>query len=374
MAKILFFVTEDWYFCTHRLPLAIAAKEAGHDVVVLTRVNAHGDLIRSHGLTLEHLEFSRKDRNPFKEFVLLLCLAATYRRLNPDLAHHVALKPVVYGSVAAYFSGASPRIVNAITGLGYVFISRQVRARLLRPWLRLACRLLLNRGASRVIIQNPDDRALLLAQGMVTPERITLIRGAGVDTEVFAPKPESEDTPLIILPARLLWDKGVGEFVAAARTLRAAGVNARFALVGDPDPENPSGVSDEQIQAWVQEGVVEWWGRRDDMPSVYAQSHIVCLPSYREGLPKSLLEAAACARPIVTTDAPGCREIVRHEQNGLLVPMRDAKALTKALNRLIDDPKLRTSMGTRGREIVLAEFAVQKVIDQTLSLYREVLA
>ena len=373
MAKILFFVTEDWYFCTHRLTLAIAAKQAGHEVVVLSRVKLHGDLIRSHGLTLEHLEFSRRDRNPFKEFFLLLRLAAIYRRLRPDLAHHVALKPVLYGSAAAWLCGL-PRVVNAITGLGYVFASRHLRARLLRPWIRLACRLLLNRGASRVIVQNPDDRALLLSQGVVTPERITLIRGAGVETDVFSPQPESDKVPLVILPARLLWDKGVGEFVAAARMLLGSGVNVRFALIGDPDPENPSAVSDGQVQAWVREGVVEWWGRRDDMPVVYAQSHIVCLPSYREGLPKSLLEAAACGRPIVTTDAPGCREIVRHEQNGLLVPVRDARALVTALARLIGDAPLRKRMGQRGREIALAEFSSDKVVEQTLSLYREVLA
>ena len=373
MAKILFFVTEDWYFCSHRLPLAVAAQNAGHEVVVLTRVNAHGDLIRSHGLTLEHLEFSRSDRNPFKEVLLILRLAAIYRRLNPDLAHHVALKPVLYGSVAAWLSGLS-KTVNAIAGLGYVFVSGQLRARLLRPWIRIACRLLLNRGASQVIVQNPDDRALLLGQRVLAPERINLIRGSGVDTKVFVSVPESDEVPLVILPARLLWDKGVGEFVEAARILRKSGVSARFALVGEPDAENPSAIPVGQVEAWVREGVVEWWGRRDNMPSVYAQSHIVCLPSYREGLPKSLLEAASCARPIVTTDVPGCREVVRHEQNGLLVPLRNVELLAKALGRLIDDSRLRASMGVRGREIVVAEFAIENVIEQTLALYREILA
>lgn len=374
MARILFFVTEDWYFCSHRLPLAIAAKKAGHEVVVLTRVVNHGEEIRSHGLLLEPLNFSRRDGNPIKELILLMRLAGIYRRLSPDLAHHVALKPVIYGACAAWLSGLS-KTVSAIAGLGYVFSSNQPRARMLRPWIRLACRILLNHDGSRVIVQNPDDRHVLISQGIVKEDRIELIRGAGVDVTEFSPQREPSGVPLVVLPARLLWEKGVAEFVAAAKILRDGGHGVRFALVGEPDTDNPRAVPRRQIEEWQKDGVIEWWGRRSDMPDVYAQCSVVCLPtSYGEGIPKALLEAAACGRPIVATDAPGCREVVRDGENGFLVPLRDAEAVAKAIGRLLRDPDLRRRMGEKGRELAVREFSVEQVVNQTLVLYNEILA
>ena len=374
MARILYFVTEDWYFCSHRLSLAVAAKSAGHSVTVVTRVQSHGDVIRASGLDLVPMELSRRGRNVFAEIGLLVRLVKTYRIHRPDIVHHVAIKPVVYGSVAAWIAGA-PRTVNAIAGLGYVFSSKDVRARVLRPLLKSAFRVLFGRGRGRVIVQNPDDRAMLVDLKLVNQQRIVLIRGSGVDVKEFCVTPEPAGIPLVVLPARLLWDKGVAEFVAAAKMLRNSGVRARFALVGEPDQENPGTVPLDQLRSWDSDGFVEWWGRRDDMALVYAESAIVCLPtSYGEGLPKSLLEAAACGRPIVATDAPGCREIVRHEDNGLLVPVRDVKALAAALARLIDEAALRARMGLRGRELVEAEFTVERVIQQTLAVYEELLA
>lgn len=368
MSKLLFFVTEDWYFCSHRLTLAVAAREAGFEVVVVTRVREHGEVIRRAGLDLIPFEISRRGMNPFMELGALIRLTAIYRRGKPDLVHHVAMKPVLYGTLAARLAGV-PHIVNALAGMGWLFTSAKLMARFIKPLVRLSFRFLLRQTS--VIVQNPDDAALMASVGL---GRVCLIRGSGVDTEVFLPMPEPKGTPLVVLPARMLWDKGVGEFVEAARQLKARGVVARFALVGEPDPENPATVPEAQLAAWHAETVIEWWGQRANMPQVYAQAHIVCLPSYREGLPKSLLEAAACGRPIVTTDVPGCREIVRNGGNGVLVPVRDAPALAEALASLIADPDMRRRMGESGRAIAVSEFSQERVIAETLAAYREAMA
>lgn len=366
--KLLFFVTEDWYFCSHRLALAVAAREAGFGVVVVTRVREHGEVIRRVGLDLIPFEISRRGLNPFWELGALTRLTALYRREKPDLVHHVAMKPVLYGTLAARVAGV-PHIVNALAGMGWLFTSANLMARLIKPLVRLAFRFLLRQTS--VIVQNPDDAALVAGMGL---GRTRLIRGSGVDTELFLPGIEPTGTPLVMLPARMLWDKGVGEFVEAARLLKARGVVACFALVGEPDPENPASVSEAQLAAWHAETAVEWWGQRTNMPQVFARAHIVCLPSYREGLPKALLEAAACGRPIVTTNVPGCREIVRDGDNGLLVPVCDAPALAEALARLIADPDMRRRMGERGRALVVGEFSQERVIVETLAVYREATA
>lgn len=366
MPKLLFFVTEDWYFCSHRLVLAVAAREAGFDVTVVTRVREHGEIIRRAGLGLIPFEISRRGMNPLREWRALAHLFTIYRREKPDLIHHVAIKPVLYGTLAARLAGV-PHIINAMAGMGWLFTSAKLTARLVKPLVRLTFRILLRQ--SSVIVQNPDDAALVAGMGL---RDVHLIRGAGVDTQVFHPEPEPDGPLLLVLPARLLWDKGVGEFVEAARQLKAWGIVARFALVGAPDSENPAAVPETQLTAWQDEGVVEWWGQRTDMPQIFAQAHIVCLPSfYGEGIPKSLLEAAACGRPIVTTDAPGCREIVQDGDNGLLVPLRDVPALTEALARLIAAPDMRRRMGERGRALALGGFSQERVIAETLAVYRE---
>jgi len=370
--KLLYLVTEDWYFCSHRLPLARAARAAGFRVSVVTRVQQHAEQIRAAGLELIPLNLLRRSANPVRELATVGKIAATYRRVRPDIVHHVAMKPVLYGSLAAWWAG-TPHVVNALAGLGYVFSSSDAKARLLRPLVETGLRALLNRGNSRLIIQNPDDIALLTGQGVVDAARTVLIRGSGVDLSRFEPGAEPEGEPLVVLPARMLRDKGVEEFVAAARQLKRAGVSARFALVGDPDPENPAAISLSQLGAWRNEGVVECWGWRDDMAEVFKQATLVCLPSYREGLPKALIEAAACERALVTCDVPGCREVVRHGDNGLLVPARDSVALAQALRALLDNPSLRQAMARRSRERAVQEFSVERVIGDTLALYRAVL-
>jgi len=369
MPKLLFLVTEDWYFCSHRMLLACEAKRHGYDVVVATRVQKHRDRILSAGLKLIPISMLRNGRNPWAEFLSICELVRIYRSERPDLVHHVAIKPVIYGSLAARLSGV-PKIVNAIAGMGYVFISQSWKARILRPILKRAMRILLHRPNARIILQNPDDFSMLIEAGIADPERTDLIPGSGVDVEEFRPFPEPDGDTTVMMSSRMLWEKGVEEFVGAARLLKSEGIRARFVLVGDIDSGNPGTISSSLLEAWNDEGAVEWWGHRNDMPAVLAQAHIVCLPSYREGMPKSLIEAASCGRPIVTTDSPGCREIVRDGENGFLVPVRDSAALAAALRKLMDDPPLRRRFGARGRALVMERFTLEKVIADTLAVYR----
>ncbi len=364
--KLLFLVTEDWYFVSHRLPLAVAAREAGFDVVVATREGMHGQVIRDAGLKFIPFELSRRGGNPLAEITKLTRL---YRSERPAIVHHVALKPVLYGSLAARLVGVT-QVVNAVAGLGWLFTSGGLAARTVRPVVRGLLARLLAASGSRTIVQNPDDQALLVRSG-VPKDRLRLIRGAGVDTAAFSPAEEPPAFVTVVLAARMLWDKGVGEFVAAAKHLHDEGVFARFVLVGEPDSANPASVPEASLRAWHGQDGIEWWGQRADMSAVLKQAHIACLPSYREGLPKSLLEAAACGLPIVTTDTPGCREVVTDGDNGFLVPVKEVDALAAALRKLIIDASLRRLMGGRGRARALAEFSLESVIVQTLAVYQE---
>lgn len=370
--RLLFLVTEDWYFCSHRMSLARAARDAGFRVSVACRVDRHRAAIEKEGFRLQATNFSRRSLNPLRELALVREIAKLYRAEKPDIVHHVSLKPVLYGSIAARLARV-PSVVNAFTGLGYAFIARDPKGRAVRALLTRLLRFALGGLRAKTILQNDDDAATLLAAGLVKVDDLVLIRGSGVDLARFAPTTPLPGEPLVVLPARLLWDKGVGEFVAAARRLKAAGVRARFALVGESDPENHAAVPEARLREWKKEGVVELWGRREDMPAVFAESHVVCLPSYREGLPKSLLEAAACARACVTADVPGCRDAVRDGETGLLVPARDVGALAKALRLLIEDPERRARMGEHGRRWAEEKFSQEKVAAETLALYRELL-
>jgi glycosyltransferase involved in cell wall biosynthesis len=363
--KILFFAAEDWFVCSHWLPLISAAKSAGFDVVVVTRVNKHADKILELGITLVPFEISRRGLNPFRELKTIFQLWEIYRKEQPDIVHHVAMKPMLYGSLIARLSSV-PHSVNWVAGMGWLFTSNRLKARMLSSIVRKLLGWLLRKTI--VIVENKDDQAILASMGVLFDD-IHIVRGAGVDTGLYKLAPEPNGMPLVVLPARMLWDKGVGEFVAAASLIKKRGIQASFVLVGEPDPGNPASVSMSQLLVWQKEGAVEWWGRREDMPHVLAMSHIVCLPSYREGLPKSLLEAASCGRPIVTTDVPGCREIVRDGDNGFLVEVRNASALANALEKLLGDATLRVRMGTRGRERSLAEFSQEQAVSQVLALY-----
>jgi glycosyltransferase involved in cell wall biosynthesis len=367
--KLLFLVTEDWYFVSHRLELAIAAREAGYDVVVATRVDRHGKRITDAGLKLCPLTFNRGGLNPLEELWTLLKIARIYRREVPDIVHHVALKPVMYGSLVARVMGIGG-IVNALGGLGYLFSSVGVRARVLRSIAKPMLKLALERTNSCLIVQNRDDLATIVNGKLARAGSVSLIRGAGVDPAAYRQVATVSGRPLVILPARLLHEKGVGEFVAAARLLRARGISARFALVGKPDLANPGSVSESEIAAWVAEGIVEYWGWRDDMPSVFAQAQIVCLPTYYgEGLPKSLLEAAASGCGIVASDIPGCRELVEPGVTGWLVPTRDVETLANVLQEAIEQPALRQQYGTAARGLIETDFSMDRVARATIAIY-----
>jgi len=381
VTRILYLVTEDWYFYSHRLDLARAAKKAGYDVVVATQINSHADQIWNEGFELIPIRFPRSIRNLWHDLQTLVSIFKVYRNLQPDIIHHVSLKPVVYGSFVACLSGIrftqdrnKPFIINALTGLGYVFTSDKFLARTIRVLILPVLRFLLGRDNTKLIVQNQDDLELLIQEGVISESQSVLIRGSGVDIEVFKVIPESDSIPLIILVARMLTDKGIVEFVNAARLVSKKGVKARFILVGDTDPENPSAIPERLIRMWEEEGLIGWWGKRDDMAEIYQQAHIVCLPSYREGLPKVLLEAAASGRAVVATDVPGCREIVENGRNGILVPVRDPEALAEAITRLIRNPEERREMGKYGRKLVEDNFTNDIIIRKTLDLYHDSLA
>lgn len=368
--KLLFVVNNPAFFLSHRLPIAQAAREEGWEVHVATPERDGADAVRRHGFVFHTVPMDRSKGRPWRELGTVLALHRLYRRLRPDLVHHVTIKPVLYGTVAARWAGV-PAVVNAISGMGYVFLSRGMKGALVRALVHAAYRFSLRHPRLRVIFQNPDDRAYFASRKLVREVDAVLIKGSGADTDAFRPAPEPAGDPTVVLAGRMLWDKGVGEYVRAAALLRPRHLRARFVLVGDPDPGNPASIPRHWLEEAQRSGHVEWWGHRDDMAAVLGGAHVVCLPSYREGLPKVLIEAAACGRPIVATDAPGCREIVRHGENGLLVPLRDDAGLAQAIDRLLSEPELRSRLGRRGREMVEEEFSLEHVVGRSLELYRE---
>ena len=371
--KILFVVNDAPFFISHRLPLALAARDAGYEVHVATPDSPLSATIQKHGLHFHAIPLHRSNTRLWKELKSFRALLALYRRLQPNLVHHVTIKPVLYGGVAARIARV-PAVVYAVPGLGHVFVQDGIKAKLLRTVVKWVYGYVFRHPHAKIIFQNQDDQLLLLQAQLLSTDDVILIRGSGVDMNIFTPQPEADGTPVVVLAARMLWEKGVGEFVDAARQLREQKIEARFILAGESDPGNPSAVPVWQLEQWHDSGVVEWLGACDDMARIFAEAHVVCLPSYREGLPKVLIEAAACGRPIVTTDVPGCREVVRHEENGLLVPVRNPTALAAALRRLITSPVLRQFLGQRGREIAETEFALEKVVEQTLAIYKEMLS
>lgn len=374
--KILLFANTDWYLYNFRRSLANALRDAEHEVILLSPPGPYGERLREMGFRWIPAPMQRRSLNPFRELALLLWLRRVIRAEKVELVHGFTIKCAVYGSLAARLA-AVPARVNAVAGMGYVFTSTDVKARVLRPVVSALLRLALGGQRARLILQNPDDVALFQQSGLVDPERVRLIPGSGVDCHRFVPVERAcapaEKRFRVVLPARLLWDKGLAEFVDAARQLLGEGRAIEFLLAGEPDPGNPAAASEETIRAWMNEGLVTWLGHVDDMPRLYQSVDAVVLPSYREGLPKGLIEAAACGLPLVTTDVPGCREVVTNELDGLLVPAKDAVALARAVARLQDDTALRERLGNAARAKALREFDERSVITRTLNVYRELL-
>jgi glycosyltransferase involved in cell wall biosynthesis len=371
--RALFVSNTDSFFLSHWLPLPLALKAQGFDVVVASADTGSAHLIRSYGLSFIPIRMARSSMKPHSELSTAVQLARLYRRLQPDLIHHIAMKAVIYGSIAARTT-PSAAVVNTITGLGFTF-ARAERNRVLQTLVLGLLRMAASRPRTVSIIENADDVRELGNRRILDPARIVLIRGAGVDLERFVPQKEPDGIPIVMLGSRMLWDKGVGEFVEAARVLTKKGAVARFVLVGGIDEGNPASIPTQVLEEWMQEGVVEWWGHRVDMEHLLPQSTIVTLPSYREGLPKILAEAAACGKPIVTTDVPGCREVVANGVNGLLVPAQDSAALASAIKQLLESPvELREDMGVASREMAERRLGLGIVIEQTLEVYHSLLA
>jgi len=378
---LLFVVNEAYFFVSHRMPIAVEAQRQGYDVHIAApgdNVWAPADYsvdeLTKLGLTFHKIPMSRRGTRPWQELRTFLALVRLYRRLRPDIVHHLTIKPNLYGGIAARLTGV-PCVVYAITGLGQMFVASEGVLRLLRPLVLIFMRIAFGHGNARVIIQNVSDRGFLVNNGVVDLGGTVLIQGSGVDLTLFKPMPEPAGEPVVILPSRLIWEKGIQEFVDAARQLQRDGVAARFVVIGSTHPSNPRAVPEHTLNEWVASGCIEWWGRREDMPEIFAQCHIVCQPSkYGEGVPKVLLEAAAAARPVVATDTAGCREVVADGVEGLLVPAGDAGALAGALRRLIEASQERGAMGKAARTRAEASFGIATVVNTTLDIYSDLRA
>jgi glycosyltransferase involved in cell wall biosynthesis len=361
-------------FRRDRMQLVHAARDLGLEIHVAAPRSRTSAESEKDDFTVHAIPMTRKGTSMWKEPATVLALLRLYRSLRPSLVHHLRLKPVLYGSLAANLAGV-PAVVNTLTGLGFLFTDQSEKTAPVRKWVEIGCRRAFRHPNLRVIFQNPDDRAVFIRKGILTGEQAAVVKGSGVDLSVYRPSPERDGLPVVILASRMLWDKGVAQFAEAARILKSEGVQARFALAGEPDLDNPAAIPYEQLQVWHESGEVEWWGLQapQNMPAVLAKSHIVCLPSYREGIPRILIEAAASGRPIVTTDAPGCRELVRPGINGIIVPSRDTLSLAAALRYLIENPEVRVAMGNNNRQVAVQEFSQELVIAQFMTVYRDLL-
>ena len=368
--KLLFLVNVDWFFLSHRLPIAIEALNKGYEVHVATGITDKLGVLQSYGFVVHPLAIGRSSTGLWGELRTFWNIFRLFKQVQPNIVHLVTIKPVLFGGIAARLAGVSS-VVAAISGLGFVFLAKGTKAEILRFLVSTLYRLALGKSNLKVICQNSNDRETLVRIAGLKPDRVVIIPGSGVDLSAYAVKPHSKGVPVVIMAARLLRDKGIYEFVAAAQLLKQRNVDVRFRLVGDPDPDNPATVSQDELSAWRNEGVVEVLGYRDDIANLFAESSIVVLPSYREGFPKVLIEAAACGRAVITTDVPGCRDAIEPGQTGLLVPVKDPTALADAIQRLIDDPELYESMGRAGRVLAERTFAIEKVVDTHMEVYRE---
>jgi glycosyltransferase involved in cell wall biosynthesis len=371
--RILFVLNDAPFFLSHRLPLALAARDAGFEVHVAVPHDPEPvAIITAAGLIHHDIPLRRGARALFGEISLIRAIWKIVRNVRPDIMHCVTMKPVLYGGMVARFARV-PAVTHAITGLGYLFLREDFGARLQRAFIKRLYRFALAHRKCAAIFQNPDDLKLFLNAKLVDANIVTMIKGCGVDLEHYAATSEPGGEAVVLFPARIIGDKGAGEFVEAARLLKRKNIAARFVLAGRTDADNPTDFGEAKIRAWQNEGVIEWQGFSTDMAATLQAANIICMPSYREGLPRVLIEAAACGRAIVTTDVPGCREIVRHDENGLLVAVQNAQATADAIEILVTDPDTRKRMASRGREIAEQEFSVESFVSRSLDVYASLL-
>ena len=368
--KIIFLVAEDWYFLSHRLPLARACSDLGWDVVVATHVDLHGDTIRREGFRLIPIRMIRHSRNLIQELRAIKELTSIYAREKPDIIHQIGLKPVIYGSLASMV-GHAGLVVNALAGMGYIYTSGSTSIRFARQMIKLLLWVSLRPRRHRLILQNSHDSELFIAGGISRANQTHIIKGSGVDLEKFVPSTEPGGMIIVALVSRMLKDKGVRETVLAARELKRRGSKTQIWLVGVPDAGNPTSLSEETLCRWHKEGCVDWLGYQDDVKAVWSKAHVAVLPSYREGMPMALLEAAACGRPIITTDVPGCNELVEDGVNGLLVPENDWLKLADAIEILSQSAGMRARLGAAARKKVEVGYGLKTTVNETLAVYRK---
>lgn len=366
-AKLLYVVSEDWYFVSHRLPMARAARNAGFEVHVATNVNEKGAAIQAEQFRLHHVPFARGTLSPFAAWRTISALRAVHRTVRPDIVHRVSPQPVVLGALAAV--GQSGVSINALTGLGFSFTSKQLKARLARTAVRIVLKGLISGPRATILVQNQDDRETLVQLG-VRADRITMIRGSGVDIDRLQPLPEPASPITIAFVGRLLKYKGIGTLVAAHRILRARGRAPQLLVAGTPDPASPDSITTQEMDTWAREPGIACLGHVRNIVDVWSRAHVAVLPSQREGVPLSLLEAAAFGRPMIATDAPGCREVVIPGRTGSLVPFGDESALADAIADLIDSPDKRARYGSAARQLAVEEFSATAVGTQIVNLYR----
>ena len=377
MSKTLLLLDlEDRYFLSHRRALALAARDAGYRVVVCVRIGGeYMERIRAEGI--ECLALGSENRGGislWKECLVLLKLIRAYWKYRPRIAHHFGVRNLLHGSIAARLA-KTPFVVNSFLGLGSLFSENSLKLKILRKIVWFSLRYFHRAKNTHVIVQNDADKEMILQNVLPDESRLNVIRGSGVDVRSYYPAPEPPGTLLAVLASRMLAEKGVHEFVEAAALLKNEGTDIRMTLVGSPDPKNPSTIPESTLSQWDREGQVEWWGYREDMAEVWRGCHIAVLPTYyKEGLPRSLLEAAACARPLVATGVPGCREVLKDGVNGLSVSPRDARNLADAIGKLAQDSSLRRRMGEAGRSIVEKEFSDEIVTGKILELYEHMSA
>jgi len=368
--RVLFVITEDWAVISHRLHLIDSAIASGYQVGLATRTTKYYNKLVSRGIKVFHWNLERKSLNPIKEIIVLLRLCQILWDFRPDIIHAVAQKPLIYSGLARkLFSKAV--FIGTLGGVGFIFTSKSLKARLLKPFIKFFLKISLSGDNSRLILQNKANVDLVKKINIINNRKIKLIKGAGVETDKFVPSKIPNKLPIVILPGRMLWDKGIGEFVRVAKRLNKRKIIARFVLVGDVDLHNPETVSQKEIDKWVVSGIIEHWKRRDDMEKVYKKTSIVCLPSYSEGLPKVLLEAGSCARPTIAFDVPGCNEVIKNRVNGLLIEFKNEKALEIALAELIENKSLCEKLGKEGRKIVEKEFSSSIINSKTFNVWNE---
>lgn len=372
--RLLINVNVAWFLISHRIGVARAARDAGFEVHITGDVDSAEEALslEREGFRFHRVRLGRGSLSPVDDLSYLRQIGSVMRSVRPDLVHNITIKPMIYGTIAARTLGIS-RVVNAVSGLGYVFTGGRGKW-ILSRFVQGVYRVALRQRDVKVIFQNADDMRKFVEARIVAPSQGVLIRGSGVDLDAFQYSPEPLGSPVVVLPARMLRDKGVVEFAKAARLLQSRGSAAEFLLAGKLDRDNPSRLSESELKQLVDETGVRWLGHVSDMPALYRNAHVVCLPSYREGMPKSLLEACAIGRAIVTTDAPGCRDVVCNGENGILVEPRNVQALASGLEQVIADGHLRRRMGQAGRNRAEAEFDVRLTIEATLDLYRRMLA